>query len=61
MAQGIVPASPRGYRFAGLRSSFREGCKQPEDALTGQELFAFMVHFEHAVQDVQDGDDGLAA
>jgi DNA-binding transcriptional MerR regulator len=60
------PKALSQLRLVGIGSQvcvvrFVRGCKQLEDALTGQELFAFMVDFEHAVQDVQDGIDGLAA
>ena len=60
------PKALSQLRLVGIGSQvcvvrFVRGCKQLEDALTGQELFAFMVDFEHAVQDVQEGIDGLAA
>lgn len=40
---------------------FVRGCKQLENALTGQGVFAFMVDFEQTFQDVRKGIDDLAA
>lgn len=60
------PKALSQLRLVGIGSQvcvvrFVRGCKQLDNALTGQGVFAFMVDFERTVQDVRDGIDDLAA